>query len=241
MKIKIIVAVLLAVCLEKNVFAQTDADNPIDMLKTTIVHGVPFERTQNVRNFLSALSGSPTFAHAFAKEVVEEGGKEKIHLTYTYRGNLIEFVTTTDSLKITYQVWLDPKLSSDARDIQYYDATGKSHFKDEWLYPNRLVTLSAADNLSDFISHAKMAAWIMKGGLYVPHGLSSRLSYNMRENKAYANLFIDILDPLFPLMDKIVTEDGVEELIVDNGDRAYTVISGYKPETTFEVFPKWGR
>ena len=235
-----IIAVVVALICTTKVFAQTDThDNPLEYLKRVIPRGLPFETWGDMNNCLiSTFWKSKTSSDEVSKEIAASVKKKDIVCTYVFRDTMTEFIFSKDSLTMTYNLWFKMKEGL-SNDIEYQLGSWNS-VTDLWMTKCMVAYEKAkVDSLNDFVLHANVVAHMMKMDLWIPHKITSSLSYDMQYGGTeYVHNFIEIMHKN-GLIVSYAENRKIQFMTIGNSYRNYVIVEKGIFEPTFEVTPKW--
>jgi hypothetical protein len=231
------IALMTLVGMSSAVLAQTPQQmpNPLDFVKKAIPHGTPIARWKDFDNaMIATFWKNQQAADIISQEIADACKKHKIQCKFVFRGNMIDFTFSKDSLVMTNHLWFRPEESEGARCIQYKMGTWSSG-SDPWMLHNTATWKQVkADPVEDFRAHANIVMHMMKMDIWIPHLLTTRLSYDLQYGKDYVTAFkaVAIRNGL-----KIKEKKG--SVWICNPYHDYLIVSAGVPQPTFEVTPKW--
>lgn len=211
-----------------------NSNETVRILQNSIIHGIPVDPVKDVRTFLMLIKDDAAMIEAFNSELIAEGKKSGYTITAVDRGNMISYKMTVGAITIETSVWLEPTQGEGVVSYLYFNE--KKLFPPKWYYAaGTTVTFSSYDSIPDFAKYSGFAIELMKAGLYVPHPLANRISYNLYDATRLER-FKKILEEK-----QLTFSDEEGNLVVTNGKRDYTIITKGVPEYTFETKPLWGK
>jgi hypothetical protein len=213
-----------------------DMPNPLVFVKQAVPHGIPIDRWPDFDNMMiTTFSKDETNVNIISKEIADSCKKRGINCKYVFRGNMIDYSFSKDSMVMTYHLYIRPQDNTEGNLCIHYQLGKWSSSSDNWMYKNVIAqTKWKVDSREDFLNHANIVAHMMVLDVWIPHLLTTRLSYNLQFGEGY---LVDFK--------KIATRNGLKikekdlGIYFSNGYHDYLIVYHKLPQPTFEVTPKW--
>ena len=236
-----IVALLVALIGTTNVFAQkAEQPNPLEFLKRVIPRGLPFESWKDLDNCLiSTFWKDKVNADIVYKEIADSVLKKGVLCKHEFRDTVMSFFFVKDSFIMTYNLWF--KLNNGVSDDIQYQLGSYNSINDLWMSKCMVsYEKSKVDPMDDFTQHVKVVAQMMKMDLWIPHKITSTLSYDlMYGGSKYTQRFIDVMNQNHLTVSFSEERKKMKFMTVNNSYRSYVIVDSGIFEPTFEVIPRW--